>query len=67
MTEMKKRRRASACQYEPLTTPEKWSDDEKRFALRLSRLMDELFARLSAIGRRLSALEEQASKEENNG
>ena len=67
MTQMSKRRRASVCQYEPLTTPEKWSGDEKRFALRLTQLMDELFAKQSAMNRRLSALEERMEQEENDG
>lgn len=52
-----KRRRASICQYEPLMTPEKWSGDEKRFALRLTQLMDELFEKQSALQRRIAALE----------
>lgn len=57
MTNVNKRRRASACQYEPLTTPEKWSGDEKRFVLRLTQLMDELFERYAALNRRIKALE----------
>lgn len=52
-----KRRHASICQYEPLMTPEKWSGDEKRFALRLTQLMDELFEKQSALQRRIAALE----------
>lgn len=52
-----KRRCASICQYEPLMTPEKWSGDEKRFALRLTQLMDELFEKQSALQRRIAALE----------
>lgn len=67
MADSKKRRRASVCQYEPLTTPEKWSGDEKRFALRLTQLMDELFEKHAAIGKRLSALEERMEKEGNDG
>jgi len=30
---MNKRKRAVIAQYEPLVTPEKWTGDEKRFAL----------------------------------
>ena len=66
MTE-KNRRGAVMAQYEPLVTPEKWTGDEKRFALRLTQLLDELFARQSAVVKRVSALEKQTGKEENNG
>ncbi len=63
MTTVQKRRRTSACQYEPLTTPEKWSGDEKRFALRLTQLMDELFEKQSAMQKRIAVLEAQLGKE----
>lgn len=59
----RKRRRASICQYEPLTTPEKWTGDEKRFALRLTQLMDELFEKQLALQKRIAALESSAEKE----
>ena len=59
----KNKRRAAIAQYEPLVTPEKWSGDEKRFVLRLTQLMDELFARQAAMMTRISALEEQLGKE----
>jgi len=54
---MNKRKSISIAQYEPLITPEKWSGDEKRFALRLTQLMDELFAKQSALQKRIAALE----------
>ena len=54
---MNKRKSASIAQYEPLITPEKWAGDEKRFALRLTQLMDELFAKQSALQKRIAALE----------
>ena len=59
----RKRRRASICQYEPLITPEKWTGDEKRCALRLTQLMDELFEKQSALQKRIAALESSAEKE----
>lgn len=62
MSETKRRRRASLPQYEPLKTPEKWQDDEKRFALRMTQLLDELFEKQSSMLRRIAALE-KAQKE----
>lgn len=62
MSETNRRRLASLTQYEPLKTPEKWQDDEKRFALRLTQLLDELFEKQSAMLRRIAALE-KAQKE----
>ena len=59
MMQNTKRRQASVCQYQPLMTPEAWSGDEKRFALRLTQLMDELFARQAALQKRIAALEAQ--------
>lgn len=63
MNSMKKRARPSVAQYEPLTTPEKWTGDEKRFALRLTQLMDELFEKNAAMQKRIAALENQLGKE----
>ena len=63
----KKTARASDAQYEPLTTPQGWTGDEKRFALRLTQLMDELFAKMASVQKRILALEKQLEKEETNG
>jgi len=51
-------------QYEPLITPETWQDSARRFALRLTELMDMLFQRIGSLERRLRALEAAAQKEE---
>lgn len=64
---MMKTRRTSIPQYEPLVTPQKWTEDEKRFAHRLTQLMDEVFAKLSALNRRIAALENEIRKEQNHG
>lgn len=65
---MNAKRKTAVCgQYEPLVTPEKWTGDERRFALRLTLLMDELFARLAALSGRVTALESSVGKEENDG
>ena len=61
----KRKNALSAGGYEPLMTPEKWTGDEKRFAIRLDQLMDELFVKIAALNRRVSALENR--KEEENG
>ena len=51
-------------QYEPLVTPEGWQGSERRFAIRLTELLDALFQRLGSMERRLRALEAAAQKEE---
>lgn len=63
MADTRKRRRAAVCQYEPLVTPERWTGDEKRFAMRLTQLMDELFEKLSSMHKRIAALESKTQKE----
>ena len=50
-------------QYEPLVTPDSWQGSARRFALRLTELMDTLFQRLGAVERRLRALEKQKEDE----
>lgn len=52
-------------QYEPLVTPADWKNDARRFAIRLSELMDLLFERQGRLEGRLRALE-KAQKGENN-
>ena len=36
----------SKYQYEPLITPRNWREDEKRFALRLTQILDDVYAKL---------------------
>lgn len=36
-------------QYEPLVTPSGWSGDEKRFAVRLTQILDELYTRVGTL------------------
>jgi len=67
MPENRKRRAAAVSQYEPLTTPEKWSGDEKRFVLRLTQLMDQLFEKQITLGSRVAALEKRMEQEDTNG
>ena len=56
---MNKRKSAPVAQYEPLVTPEKWTGDEKCFALRLTQLLDELFAKQASLHKRIAALEKK--------
>lgn len=57
MTQTRKRRAPSLSRYEPLSAPEKWSADEKRFAVRLSQLLDELYEKNAVLQKRVTALE----------
>lgn len=50
-------------QYEPPVIPAEWQGAPRRFALRLTELLDALFARLGAMESRLRALEAAARKE----
>lgn len=43
-----RRKTAAAQAYEPLITPESWKGDELRFSVRLTQILDSLFARLGA-------------------
>ena len=67
MMENKRRSAAQAAQYEPLVTPQKWQGDERRFAFRLTQLMDQLFQRQATMFARIAALEKQMEKENTNG
>lgn len=64
-----KNRRAalSASRYEPLIPPQGWSGDEKRFVLRLTQLMDQLFEKQAVLSARVGALEKRMEQEESNG
>ena len=46
-------------QHEPLLTPPRWQGEERRFAIRLQQLLEELFQTQRALIRRVSALEEE--------
>ena len=43
-------------QYEPLVTPAGWTGDEKRFAVRLTKILDELYERVGAVRKTGNAL-----------
>lgn len=46
-------------QHEPLVTPQNWQGDERRFAIRLHQLLEELFHMQRVLMNRISALEEE--------
>lgn len=46
-------------QHEPLVIPQNWQGDERRFAIRLHQLLEELFHMQRVLIRRISALEEE--------
>ena len=54
-----KKQQNQSYQHEPLLTPSKWQGEEKRFAIRLGQLMEQLFHTQQSILRRLKALEEE--------
>ena len=53
-------------QYEPLVTPEGWKDGERRFVIRLSQLLDQLFDHQGRMENRLRALEDKQKGEKND-
>ena len=54
---MAKRTTQSTYQYEPLVTPAKWQGDERRFSIRLSQLLDDLFGKYGTVSSKVKALE----------
>lgn len=56
---MAKRTTQSTYQYEPLVTPAKWQGDERRFSIRLSQLLDDLFRKQGAASQRLKKIEQK--------
>ena len=57
-------KRASACQYEPLITPQSWQGEEQRFSIRLTQLLDDLHRTQGQLSSRLKAMEAKASEPE---
>jgi len=54
-----KKQQQQSYQHEPLLTPSGWQGEEKRFAIRLGQLMEQLFQTQQGILRRLKKLEEE--------
>ena len=49
-------------QYEPLITPTKWQGDEKRFSIRLTQLLDDLFGKYGSMANKVKSLEKAVSE-----
>lgn len=56
---MAERKSQSTYQYEPLVTPSKWNGEERRFSIRLSQLLDDLFRKQGAASQRLKKIEQK--------
>lgn len=46
-------------QHEPLRTPSQWQGEERRFAIRLGQLVEQLFLNQQKLSQRLKTLEEE--------
>lgn len=59
---MAKRTTQSTYQYEPLVTPAKWQGDERRFSIRLSQLLDDLFGKYGSMASKVKSLEKAVAE-----
>ena len=53
----KKKKNNQPYQHEPLVPPMSWYGEERRFAIRIEQLMDDLYNKYSALSRRVAELE----------
>ena len=56
---MAERRAKQLHQHEPLPTPVRWTDDERRFAYKLEELLTDIYQQLGKLRERVSKLEEE--------
>lgn len=54
---MAERKSQNTYQYEPLVTPSKWNGEERRFSIRLSQLLDDLFGKYGTVSSKVKELE----------
>jgi hypothetical protein len=47
--------RQTSYQYEPLVTPTKWQGEERRFSIRLTQLLDDLFGKYGSLSAQMKA------------
>lgn len=48
-------------QHEPLRVPQRWTDQERTFVIQLERLLDEIYAALGRIEKKIAEMEEEES------
>ena len=46
-------------QHDPLRVPERWQGQERAFVIQMERLLDEIYAQLGNLDKRIKALEEE--------
>lgn len=56
---MAERRTKQLRQHEPLPTPSRWTDEERRFAYKLEELLTDIYQQLGKLRERVSKLEEE--------
>ena len=56
-----KRKPQRIYQHEPLVTPDKWSGDERQFAIQLTQLLDDLYQKVGSLQQRVKELEGKSS------
>ena len=54
-----KRQHQTVYQHEPLLTPSAWQGEDRRFAIRLAQMMEQLFLEQRKLVQRVKTLEEE--------
>ena len=56
--------KVTVLQHEPLRVPQKWDGEARALVIQLERVLDEAYARIGDLTRRVKALEDAAQEEE---
>ena len=56
--------KVTVLQHEPLRVPQKWDGEVRALVIQLERVLDEAYARIGDLTRRVKALEDAAQEEE---
>lgn len=51
-------------QHEPLRVPDKWRTSDRMFVIQLNRLLDEIYAQLGMLEKKISDLQPEEGEEE---